>query len=154
VVTKQCIVCGSALPQRRRSDRRYCGCKCRVRAFRIRNRAQQLKARGPTRSHDGYHAAPSSAGDATVAEADQKIRQELEDKIATLEDQLARVEEKRDLAIAAADRQQPENSIHRRKRVSAEKQQPDPTLKRLDRELSRVKARLHDKTDEARRYLS
>lgn len=41
MVAKKCTVCRHNLPVKRRSDRRYCGVRCRVRAHRLRGAAQQ-----------------------------------------------------------------------------------------------------------------
>ena len=52
--TKLCVVCGEDLPLLRRSDRRYCGVGCRVRAHKIRGNCQPAQ-RQPIqdRNHSG-----------------------------------------------------------------------------------------------------
>lgn len=45
--TKLCVVCGEALPLLRRSDRRYCGVGCRVRAHKIRGDCAASRRESP-----------------------------------------------------------------------------------------------------------
>lgn len=109
MVIKQCVVCAAALPQRRRSDRRYCGCKCRVRAYRIREGIG--KNVRPNRHHSRT-ALTVAAGAALGAVAAEVVRQvepepsqqqrELADKVAGLEERLSTVIKERDAATEAA----------------------------------------------------
>lgn len=92
----KCVSCGTELPLNRRSDQRYCGCRCRVRAHRIRK--GEGKHVRPTRKHGhtvlkaalGTVAAASAAAVAVeVVRSSQDARlAEQERKIADLEEQL------------------------------------------------------------------
>ena len=100
----KCVSCGDELPLDRRSDQRYCGCRCRVRAHRIRK--GEGKHVRPTRKHGhtvlkaalGTVAAASAAAVAVeVARSSQDARlAEQERKIADLEEQLRKKESERE----------------------------------------------------------
>ncbi len=62
----KCVSCGSDLPSGRRSDRRYCGGRCRVRAHRI--RTGEGKHVRPTRKH-GHTALKVALGAVAAATA-------------------------------------------------------------------------------------
>lgn len=85
--TKLCVACGSPLPSLRRSNRRYCGVGCRVRAHKIRvgRGARQQRQR------QGSHSAPRNyVGLVLSAFAVDALRREL-----------AEVREQREQARAA-----------------------------------------------------
>lgn len=66
MTVNKCVSCGSDLPSGRRSDRRYCGGRCRVRAHRI--RTGEGKHVRPTRKH-GHTALKAALGTIAAATA-------------------------------------------------------------------------------------
>ncbi len=86
MVAKKCTVCRHNLPVERRSDRRYCGVRCRVRAHRLRGVA--LAAQQELDANDDLSAAAIAA--ATVSAAAAALLVE------TLRKQLKETEETRD----------------------------------------------------------
>ena len=66
MTVNKCVSCGSDLPSGRRSDRRYCGDRCRVRAHRI--RTGEGKHVRPTRKH-GHTALKAALGAVAAATA-------------------------------------------------------------------------------------
>lgn len=83
MVAKKCTVCRHNLPVKRRSDRRYCGVRCRVRALRLRGAAQQASD-----ASDDLTAAEIAAATAGAAAAALLVE--------TLRKQLKETEETRD----------------------------------------------------------
>jgi myosin heavy subunit len=83
MVAKKCTVCRHNLPVKRRSDRRYCGVRCRVRAHRLRGAAQQASD-----ASDDLTAAEIAAATAGAAAAALLVE--------TLRKQLKETEETRD----------------------------------------------------------
>ncbi len=86
MVAKKCTVCRYNLPVERRSDRRYCGVRCRVRAHRLRGVA--LAAQQALDASDDLTAAEIAAATATAAAAALLVE--------TLRKQLKDAEETRD----------------------------------------------------------
>jgi len=86
MVAKKCTVCRYNLPVERRSDRRYCGVRCRVRAHRLRGVA--LAAQQALDASDDLTAAEIAAATATAAAAALLVE--------TLRKQLNNTEETRD----------------------------------------------------------
>ncbi|HAN93584.1 MAG TPA: hypothetical protein DCQ33_16095 [Nitrospira sp.] len=84
--TKLCVVCGEALPLLRRSDRRYCGVGCRVRAHKIRGSCAPGQRRP---RQEGSHSAAAILGivatAATVEALCRELEQEREQRHAELE---------------------------------------------------------------------
>ena len=85
MVAKKCTVCRQNLPVERRSDRRYCGVRCRVRAHRLRGAAQQA-----LEECDDLTAAEIAAATASAAAAAllvETLRKQLQDAEGTRDKQ-------------------------------------------------------------------
>lgn len=142
----KCVSCGSELPSGRRSDRRYCGGRCRVRAHRIRKgEGQHVR---PTRKH-GHTALKVALGTAAAATAAavavEVVRKsqaarlaEHERKIADLEAQLRKSQtEKEELPREMKDLRNRVEQVTREKKEKEE--QICQTRKALDAEKETVK---------------
>lgn len=80
MVAKKCTVCRHNLPVERRSDRRYCGVRCRVRAYRLRGGA--VAAQQGTDASADLTAAEIAAAAASAAAAAllvETLRKQLQD---------------------------------------------------------------------------
>ena len=87
---KKCSVCRQSLPTERRSDRRYCGVRCRVRAYRLRGGA--VAAQQGTDASADVTAAEIAAAAASAAAAALLVE--------TLRKQLQDAEETRDKQVS------------------------------------------------------
>lgn len=146
MTVRMCVSCGSELPSGRRSDRRYCGGRCRVRAHRIRKgEGQHVR---PTRKH-GHTALKVALGTAAAATAAavavEVVRKsqaarlaEHERKIADLEAQLRKSQtEKEELRREMKDLRNRVEQVTREKKEKEE--QICQTRKALDAEKETVK---------------
>ena len=91
MTVNKCVSCGSDLPSGRRSDRRYCGGRCRVRAHRI--RTGEGKHVRPTRKH-GHTALKVALGAVAAATAAAELVRNSQDaQLAEHQRKIAELEE-------------------------------------------------------------
>lgn len=151
-MAKQCIVCGQALSEFRRSNRRYCSGHCRVRAFRIRtgvgSRGRYLHREQSSRVAKVVGGA--AAGLALVAlehklQHEQATRQSQELLIAELSDKLDHSQQARDAALQEAEqlrdaaktqKQQLQQAHEQNQKLQAAKQQMHEALSRAQNRLN------------------
>ena len=141
----KCVSCGEELPGNRRSDKHYCGVRCRVRAYRIRKgegeHVRPARKHGHTALKTALAAAAAATAAAVAVEFVQKSHDarlaENERKIAELESQLRKSQtEKEELkrAVEQSTREKKEREerlCQTRKELDTEKE----TVKALRRSL-------------------
>lgn len=118
--TKLCVVCGEDLPLLRRSDRRYCGGRCRIRAYRVRAEASQRRPREVEESSAPQAAVIGvAAAGASLAALRWQLtiegahRRTLEVEVKRAQATLADVRKQRDAAVEEARRAREETEQFR-----------------------------------------
>lgn len=158
--TKLCVVCGTDLPLLRRSDRRYCGGRCRIRAHRVRAEVERRKPRRTQeKAHTAVNVVAAAAAGLSVANLNWDLltatahRQNLEKQVARAETELASVQKERDAAARERDaaveeaRQAREDAQALRLQLKHEQQQRERVqaqAEQLQDALRRTKKSLHD----------
>ncbi len=142
----KCVSCGEELPGNRRSDKRYCGGRCRVRAHRIRKGEGEHVRPTKKHGHTALKVALGAAAAATAAAAAIELVRQSQDtrlaeqqrKIAELQAQLRKSQtEKEALRRGQEDLR---NKVEQVTREKKEKEaQLDQTRKELDAEKEKVK---------------
>lgn len=148
---KQCIVCGQALSEFRRSNRRYCSGLCRVRAFRIRT---GVGIRGRHLHREQRHSTAKVVGSAAAGLAlvalqrkrqqEQAARQRQEDLIVELRDKLDHTTQARDSALQEA-RQLRDAAERRQEQLQREREQNQTlqaSIQQMHEDLARTQKRL------------
>lgn len=135
---KLCRVCSSALPFFRRSNQRYCGVRCRVRAHRIRARAGTSKSAGGTGNMEAVVATLATAATAVILEQlqselrEERAQRRVQDKeIAALRSEL-RVGEREQARLTAGW----QSALAEGRRLNAAKDAAAGTLAKLRRQLA------------------
>lgn len=140
MTVNKCVSCGSDLPLGRRSDRRYCGGRCRVRAHRI--RTGEGKHVRPTRKH-GHTAlktALAAAAAATAAAvAVELVRKSQDARLAENERKIAELESQ--LRKSQTEKEELKRAVEQVTREKKEREERlCQTRKELDTEKETVKA--------------
>lgn len=151
--TKLCAVCGADLPLLRRSDRRYCGGRCRVRAYRVRADASRRRPRKAEESSATQAAVVgvAAAGASLTALRWQLTlegahRRTLEMEVKRAEATLANVRKERDAAVEEA-RQAREGAqaLHLNlKHEQEQRERVQAKAEQLQEDLRCTKKSLHD----------
>jgi chromosome segregation ATPase len=135
---KLCRVCRSSLPFFRRSDQRYCGVRCRVRAHRIRVSAGASTSAGDTGSMEAVVAALATAATAMILERlrselrEERAQRRTQDKeIATIQEKL-RVGEKEQARLTAGW----QSALTESRRLNAAKDAKAVTIAKLRRQFA------------------
>lgn len=152
-MAKQCIVCGQALSEFRRSNRRYCSGHCRVRAFRIRT---GVGSRGRYLHREQSHRATKVVGSAAAGLAlvaleykrqqEQEIRQCQERLIADLSDKLDHAQQARDSALQEAKqlRDAAETRQQQLQQAREQNQKLQAAIQQMHEDLSHTQKRLNE----------
>lgn len=149
--TKLCVVCGTALPLRRRSDRRYCQGLCRVRAYLIRKGVgTRERRRNQGRSCTAAKVAGVTAGAIAIEvlrrelAQERRQRQSLEFTVIELKEKLVAGDRQRDAATQDARRVRDELETERQQLHHERKQH---------QAVERAYNELHDDWAQTRRRL-
>ena len=140
MTVNKCVSCGSDLPSGRRSDRRYCGGRCRVRAHRIRTGEGEHVRPARKHGHTALKTALAAAAAATAAAvAVELVRKSQDARLAENERKIAKLEAQ--LRKSQTEKEELKRAVEQVTREKKEREERlCQTRKELDTEKETVKA--------------
>ncbi len=140
MTVNKCVSCGSDLPSGRRSDRRYCGGRCRVRAHRIRTGEGEHVRPARKHGHTALKTALAAAAAATAAAvAVELVRKSQDARLAENERKIAELQSQ--LRKSQTEKEELKRAVEQVTREKKEREERlCQTRKELDTEKETVKA--------------